>query len=54
MAKIKVVRKEQKLQDEMTEDYKNMLRDTGASIIIKEKKGNYSVMSAYSVKPQKK
>ena len=54
MAKIKVVKKEKSLEENMTDEYKQMLNDTGAEIVYKDKTGNYQVMSSYSFKPKKR
>ena len=54
MAKIKVVKKEKSLAENMSDDYKQMLSDTGACILLKDKPGDYKVMSTYSVKKEKK
>ena len=36
------------------DDYKQMLSDTGACILLKDKPGDYKVMSTYSIKKEKK
>lgn len=55
MAKIKVVKKETNLLDEIHDDYKKMLMDTGAYIYQKQKvnTANFTVLSAYNVKPKR-
>ncbi len=54
MAKIKVVKKEKSLAENMSDEYKQMLKETGAEIVLKDKPSNFKVMSTYSVKPEKK
>lgn len=54
MAKIKVVKKEKSLADNMSDDYRQLLKDTGAYIYRKPgKTANYSVLSTYSVTPKR-
>ena len=54
MAKIKVVKKETSLVANMTDDYRELLKATGAYIYQKEVKApNFSVLSAYNVKPKR-
>lgn len=54
MAKIKIVKKENNLEQTMSDEYKQMLKETGAEIVLKDKPNNFKVMSTYSVKPEKK
>lgn len=54
MAKIKIVKKENNLEQTMSDEYKQMLKETGAEIVHKDKPNNFKVMSTYSVKPEKK
>ncbi len=54
MAKIKVIKKENNLEQNMSDEYKQMLKETGAQIVFKDKPDNFKVMSTYSVKPEKK
>lgn len=55
MAKIKVVKKEKSIEDNMSDDYKQLLKDTGAFIYRKPNANtaNYSILSTYSVKPKR-
>ena len=55
MAKIKNIKKETNLLDEIHDDYKKLLMSTGADIYKKQKvnTANYQVLSAYSVKPKR-
>ena len=54
MAIIKLVKKEKSLEENMSDEYKQMLQATGAEIVYKDKPGEYKVMSTYSVKTEKK
>lgn len=54
MAKIKIVKKENNLEQTMSDEYKQMLKETGAEIVLKDKPNNFKVMSTYSIKPEKK
>ena len=54
MAKIKIVKKENNLEQNMSDEYKQMLKETGAEIVLKDKPDNFKVMSTYSIKPEQK